>query len=103
MASDKAIANYRAARAVEMRMAGAAYAEIAEELEYADKSGAWRAIDRALRCRTDRAHATYTLRRLSVIDDLLEQFERPAFAGNLTAIDRVLAARNERCRLIGLV
>ena len=53
MATDRARAQYRAAVAVELRMAGADYDEIARELGFAGRSGAWKAVQRALRLAVD--------------------------------------------------
>ena len=100
MASDKAIAAYRSARAVEMRLAGEDYDEIAKELQYADKSGAWRAVDRALRARTDRAVDEYHRQRLAEVERTISAYEPAAMLGDLSAVDRVLSAVRERARLL---
>lgn len=100
MASDKAIAAYRSARAVEMRLQGEQYSEIAKELEYADRSGAWRAVDRALRARTDRAVAEFHRQRLARIDQQLDALQIAAERGNLGAIDQMLVLIQERYRLM---
>jgi hypothetical protein len=100
MASDKAIAAYRSARAVEMRLAGEDYDEIAKELQYADRSGAWRAVDRALRARTDRAVEIYHQQRLAAIQRTLEAYQDAALSGSLVAVDKIVAAMGERVRLL---
>ena len=100
MASDKAIAAYRSARAVEMRLAGEEYDQIAQELQYADKSGAWRAVDRALRARTDRAVDEYHRQRLAAAERTIAEYEPAALLGDLRAVERVLTAIRERARLL---
>lgn len=100
--SDSAIAKYRSARAVEMRINGASYEEIAEELEYADKSGAWRAVDRALKARTDRAVDIYHVRRFAVIDEIDMRTDRILSLGVVrpSALDPAIRAMREKARLL---
>lgn len=85
-----------------MRIAGSDCDETAKELQYADKSGAWRAVDRALRRRTDRAHELHVLKRLEDIDAVLLRYSDSAFAGSLAAVDRCADAIDERSLLIEL-
>ena len=100
--ADQGLARYRAAVAVELRMAGAEYEAIARELGFAGKSGAWKAVQRALRLRAMESSEAYRNIALADLDMLLEKNWRAAMSGNLEAIDRCLRATDQRSRLLGL-
>ncbi len=92
----------RDARAVQLALAGATYDQIAEELQYADRSGAWKAVRRAL----DRAEAADVLSlrdtELARLDRLQMALWGLALEGDHQAIDRVLKVMERRARLLGL-
>lgn len=100
--ADHALANYRAAVAVELRMAGAEYDEIARELGFANRSGAWKAVQRALKLRGASSAETYRSMTLADLDMLLNRNWRAAMSGNIDAVDRCLRATDQRSRLLGL-
>ena len=99
MATDRARAQYRAAVAVELRMAGADYDEIARELGFAGRSGAWTAVQRALRQRSASAVDRYRMVRYAELEDIHRRWWPAALAGDLSAMGRVLAASSERSLL----
>jgi hypothetical protein len=102
MAADMALAHYRAARAVEMRMAGAEYDHIAQELGFANRSGAWKAVQRALRRQVSEYASAYCAQTLVDLDIMFEKNWSRATHGNLSAIDRCLRISDQRARLLGL-
>jgi hypothetical protein len=99
--SDRAGSSYRAAVAVELRLAGADYDEIAQELGFANRSGAWKAVQRALRQRSATAVDRYRMTRYAELEDVHRRWWPSAVAGDLAAINRVLAASSERSTLVG--
>jgi len=103
MGHDSAKARYRAAVAVELRMAGAEYADIAKELGYADKSGAWRAVQRSLKARTVDAVDRYRMVRYAELESIHRREWPLAMMDDFPAVDRVLKASRERVELLGLI
>ncbi len=102
MGHDKARATYRRAVAVELRQQGYSYDEIAEVLEYRDRSGAWRAVMRALRGREVTAVDRYRMVRYAELEGVHRASWPRAELGDLTAVSRCLSASEERMRLLGL-
>ncbi|CCF61166.1 hypothetical protein [Nocardia cyriacigeorgica] len=88
--------------ALKLRLAGVAYARIAEQLGYSDKSGAFRAVQAVL----DRqeSHAADELRKLE--DARLDLLWLKAFpgvmAGDLKAIEVAAKLHDRRVKLHGL-
>jgi len=102
MRSDRALARWREAEAVRLRLEGLDYHSIAKALGYRTRSAAWKAVDRALR-RTTVANVEQM--RDQVLVDLLLLQERAwaeACAGKLGAFDRSLRALDQRARIAGL-
>jgi hypothetical protein len=99
---DLAATREKERRAVELAIAGMNLDQIAHEVGYADKSGAWRAIRRTL----DRqeAAAVTELRALenARLDRLQTVLWPPAMRGDLKAIDRLLRLFERRAKLNGL-
>lgn len=91
---------YRSALAAELRVQGLGYDDIAETVGYANRSGAWKAVQRALRLR--QAVAADGLVQQSFADlDLLQARSWPAaMEGNLAAADRCMRAVELRVRLV---
>ncbi len=89
-------------QAVELRKAGASFAMIAEQLGYASVSGAFKAVQTALR-KTLQAPAD-EVRNLELerLDTLLLALWPQARQGNQGAIDRVLRIMERRAKLLGL-
>ena len=102
MGHDCARSRYRAAVAVELRMAGAEYQEIAKELGYADKSGAWRAVQRSLISRQVAAIDRYRMTRYAELEAGHNAVWPAAQLGDIKAVERCLNLANERVRLLGL-
>lgn len=92
----------RRLRCVELAGAGKTYAQIAEEVGYAGKSSARKAVVAALAaCEVD---AVDDLRRLEVTRlDLLQAASwEDALAGDVRAVDRILRIITLRAKLLGL-
>jgi len=102
MGHDSARSRYRAAVAVELRMAGAQYEDIAKELGYADKSGAWRAVQRSLKARTVSAVDRYRMVKYAELESLHHRELPSAMKGDLSAVNRLVQASGERVSLMGL-
>lgn len=97
---DRATSKYRAAIAAELRVQGMGYDEIAESVGYANRSGAWKAVQRALERRT--VAAADHLVATSFLDlEILQSAAWPAaMSGDLSAIDVCVRATSDRVRLI---
>lgn len=95
-------ANDRQLRALELRKAGWGYDQIAEECGYRDRSGAYRAVARALKATLREPAAD--VRRLEVerLDALLKGLWTAASQGDNYAIDRALKIMDRRAALLGL-
>lgn len=100
----KALALERELRALELRKAGASYAQIAEVLGIS-RSAAHKAVARALdkviaevRENADRLRAL----ELERLDHLSRELWRQALKGHLGAIDRLLKVMERRAKLLGL-
>lgn len=92
----------RERRVLELRRAGVTFDVIAEQLDYADRSGAYRAFKRAL-ARTLQQPAR-EVRDLEVdrLDKLMVAVWKKALGGDLQAVDRVIRISERRARLLGL-
>lgn len=89
-------------KAVELAIGGASLDQIAVEVGYADRSGAWRAIHRSL----DRHEATAVSEMRTLENARLDKIQTIlwplALEGDLKAIDRLLRLFERRARLNGL-
>lgn len=102
-ASPKAQALHREARAVELLMAGRDYDQIAAELGYSSRSGAWRAVQRALRKHREEVAGEYLTLELDRLDVLQAALWDAAMNGDPKAVEGVLKIIDRRCELLGLV
>lgn len=102
-ASPKAQSLHREARAVELLMAGRDYDQIAAELGYSSRSGAWRAVQRALRKRREAVAGEYLAFELDRLDTLQCALWDAAINGDPKAVDGILKIIDRRCELLGLV
>jgi hypothetical protein len=93
---------WREARAVELKTSGATYQQIADELGYKSRAGAWHAVDRALARRTAQAVDDYRAITLHDLDLLESKMWRAATAGDLRAITQTLRVMDQRARLLRL-
>lgn len=101
--SPKAQSLHREARAVELLMAGRDYDQIAAELGYSSRSGAWRAVQRALRKRREEVAGEYLDLELDRLDALQAALWDAAMAGDPKAVDAILKISDRRCELLGLL
>ncbi len=99
----KTLAAYRAARAVELAMDGMSFDEIALELGFADRSGAWRAAQRCLARRQRMAADSYVGASFADLEVIEERAWKRAAAGDLQASRVVLRAIEDRMRLVELL
>lgn len=100
---DRARAEYRGALGVELRMQGYSYDDLAELLGYADRSGARKAVMRAVRARRNHAVDLYRIHRMYACEDI-ERLQWPrAMRGDARALAKVLRAGLERAELAGAV
>lgn len=96
----RTVAEYRAARAVELSLQGLNYDAIAQELGYASRSGAWKAVRRCLARRQDAAASAHVAVTLLDLDAVQERAWGRAMAGDLTASRIALRAMEDRLRLV---
>lgn len=95
-------ASARAAEALELRLSGLGYAEIAERLGYSDKSGAWRAVEGELReIRREKATEAVDI-DITRLDKVLNAVWQKALDGDPVAIDRVLKVLDRRAKYFDL-
>ena len=103
MAHDSYQAEYRTQQAIEMRSMGVDYDFIAKELGYADRSGAWRAVQRGMKRSTEnqvrevRWAAIYELTRIA---DSLQKSNESA---SLQKTNQLLKLVNAKIRIAGLL
>jgi hypothetical protein len=102
MAYDKALAKYRAAVGLELRLRGMTYAEIAETVGFYDKSGARKSIRRLIDQRASMAFEAYRVQRFLDLEDKQRQSWVQALNGNHEAFTACLKAADERVALSGL-
>lgn len=95
-------ATARHKQALELRLAGADYALIAEQLGYADPSGAYRAVKAALKASL--REPSKRLRRIESerLDRLMLALWERAMGGDLPTVDRLLSIMARRARMLGL-
>lgn len=89
-------------RAIELRNLGVDFDRIAAELGYADRSGAWRAVEAGLkRAIVEPAHEQRVLQS-NRLDLLTRQAMQAVLAGDLDQIQNVLRIEKRRSELWGL-
>ncbi len=89
-------------QAFELRLSGASFQKIADELGYADPSSAFHAVQRGLEQARKSDPATVSDRlalELERLDALQVAVWRKAAGGNLSAIDRALKIMDARVKL----
>lgn len=99
---DRARAEYRSALGVELRIQGHSYEELAELLGYADRSGARKAVMRAVKSRRNHAVDLYRIHRMYVCEDIQRLHWPRAIRGDARALAKVLRAGLERVELSGV-
>ena len=103
MSHDKARSRYRKAVALELRQQGYSYDEIAQVLEFKDRSGAWRCVMRALESREVTAGMRYRILRYAELEQAQRDNWQKAQLGDHEAICRLADAAGERAALLQLV
>lgn len=100
--ADRALAERRKARAVELAAAGHDYATIAQAVGYTNRGTAHRTVMNALKEHT--AEAVEELRATEVdrLDALQASIWPEAMAGDTKAVNAVVRIIQQRCRLLGL-
>jgi hypothetical protein len=96
------MARYREVRALEMAVQGWEWPDISDELGYADRSGAWKAAQRALKRRAATAVDSYRRMMLAELDMVQDSAWGAAMRGNMRASEVVVRAIDQRVRLLGL-
>jgi len=86
----KAQSLHREARAFELLMAGRDYDQIAAELGYSNRSGAWHTVQRALRKRREEIAGEYLTLELDHLDALQCALWDAAMNGDPKAVDAIL-------------
>jgi hypothetical protein len=86
--------------AVGLALAGVGFDEIAAQVGYANRSGAWKAVERALQ--RGAAQDVETLRELELarLDAMQAGLWNAARKGQLGPVDRVLAVQRQRARYV---
>ena len=93
---------YREAKAVEMMLAGKDFDTIAAELGYATRSGAWRAVQRALSKQREALAGEYLMLEIQRLDALQVALWDEAIAGDVKAALGCLRIIEQRMALLGL-
>lgn len=97
-------AEKRQRQALELHLAGATYDEIARQLEYASRSGAYKAVQKALEERrapdSTPADAKPAETELARLDAMLQGLWPKARKGDVAAVDRVLLIEQRREKLL---
>jgi hypothetical protein len=92
----------RQTRALQLRAEGVEYREIARQLGYASPSGAYMSVQRALQKTVQEPADAVRHLELGRLDQLLSALWDKAIAGDVRAVDRVLAIMARRSALLGL-
>jgi hypothetical protein len=92
----------KARKAVELRRTGASYDAIAGQLGYANRSGAWKAVQQALKRSVRESGDAVRQLENDRLDRLLLSLWKRALEGDLEALDRVLKIMKRRAELNGL-
>ena len=98
----KTKASYRQTQAVEMMLAGKDFDTIAAELGYATRSGAWRAVQRALSKQREALAGQYLMLEMQRLDALQVALWDQAMAGDVKAALGCLRIIEQRLALLGL-
>lgn len=89
-------------QALDLRAAGATYEQIAQQLGYANKGGAWKAVEALLaQTRAEKAEQVMEL-ELHRLDQMQLGLWAQARAGNNQAVDRVLKIMDRRAKYLNL-
>lgn len=92
----------RAIKAMELRIAGLQYAEIAKTLGYNSEQAAWKAVHDLLRRTEQDTAATFRYMQITRLDTALSSIWTDVLKGNVKAIGAFLKIEDRRARLLGL-
>lgn len=90
----------RETKAVQLRQAGVTYDQIAKAVGFADESGAYKAVRRAIERRQYDAVDDLRAMELDRLDELHRSLWPKALNGNLHAVDRLLRVMQQRAKYI---
>jgi hypothetical protein len=101
--SGRALATWRKARAVKLALAGYCYEDIAEDVGYANRGTAWRAVNESLNGQLVENVQTYRRIELARLEALQAAHWDAAVSGDdLKAAELVLKVSAQRTKLLGL-
>ena len=92
----------RQKEALSLRLVGLSYDAIAERLGFANRSGAFRAVQAALKKTLQEPADELRTLELERLDSMLLPMMAQAKKGNQGAVDRVLRIMERRAKLLGL-
>lgn len=92
----------RQAQAMQLKLAGATYEEIATALGYSSKQAAWRSVQRAREDMLRDPAEELVKQEADRLDRLQRALWTDAIKGNQGAVDRVLRVMERRAKLLGL-
>ena len=95
-------AHARHIAALNLRAEGMSYAAIAERLGYASKSGAHKAVSRALERTTKEASDAVRNYELQRLDKMMSAIWDKAMSGDTKSINTILRIMDRRSKLLGL-
>ncbi len=102
MAANDSMARFRGALAVELRMQGMTFDELAEVLGYTHRSAARKAVLRTIKERADVAVDVYRVQRYLEMEDIHKKSWPAALRGDPRALARCLRAMSERASITGI-
>jgi hypothetical protein len=92
----------RRRKALDYRIAGATYQQIADQLGYSGREGAFRAVDSALRDIPRESADRLRALELDRLDKMQATLAKQVSEGHLGAVDRWLKIMEHRAKLIGI-
>lgn len=98
----RATAAEKAKQALELRRAGWSYDDIAEEVGYANRSVAYKAVKRSIAAITREPAAELLELELARLDDMFSGLYESARNGDNFSVDRALKIMEQRAKLLGL-
>ena len=93
----------RRTRAVELVAAGRSYDEVAAELGYSNRSGAWKAVQASLKAVQAETVEEYRALTLERLEALLATVWDKAMTGDIHAVAAARRIVDAECRVLGLV
>ena len=102
MATSKAVAAVKRAKVVEAVANGATYEQAAQQAGYATRSGAYKALWKAVDSRVAEAVDEHRALEIARLDALQLAVWDHAMAGDVKALNAVLRIIEQRSRLLGL-